>query len=562
MRARFAFPAQVQAARPAVLPARAFWKVPAIWREGAILLAGLVLFSAALAPCLRESGTPPGWDQAVHLRDSVVFERILRDPSAVTGGALRSILGGSERYPLLTPSGYYPPLVPGVTALLYLVGGRSYETAMVTNLLFLALLIVSVWGLGNRLFGRPAGVLAGLLVLAAPGIRSNAGEYMLDLPLTALVIASVWLLLSTGRFRARGRSLAFGALCGAGMLAKWSFFLFLAAPVMMALVAGLREARDGQSRRARWMNLGWAIGAAAAVMAPYYAPILPILVRKTVVHAGGAADGFGSPFSFASVAFHLEALPRRLMGWPLTLSVLGGLILFPWRRREARGAGIFLALWAVSVYILFTFGVANKQSRYLLPWLPVLVLLGVRGIVELWRGRSGPKKWSAAAGALLLVTLPMAGLGGGWKPESEGNWRIDEIARRLQGDLAPLSGDGRTAWKLGVIPDMRRVNGPTVAYYVARRDLPVTVVQLVNRMKRHVAIEVGLDPFDRRDFYQSFEEYDYLLTKTGDNAVPPWEAVVPAMTRYFESRQAEFTRIGVFEEPDGSTVSLYRRNRG
>jgi hypothetical protein len=298
--------------------------------------------------------------------------------------------------------------------------------------------------------------------------------------------------------------------------------------------------------------------AAAAVTAPYYGPILPILVRKTMVHAGGAADGFGSPFSFASIAFHWEALPRKLMGWPLTLSVLGGLVRFPWRRRAERTAGVSLAVWAVCLYVLFTFAVANKQSRYLLPWLPVLILLGSGGIVELWRRRSAP----TAAGAVLLMLLPMAGLGGGWEPEAQGNWRIDEIARSLQNDLSPLPGAGRTAWKLGVIPDMRRVNGPTVSYYVARRDLPVTVVQLVNRMKHHVSMDVGLDPFDRQDFYQAFEEYDYLLTKTGDNAVPPWEAVVPAMTRYFESREAEFTRIGVFQEPDGSTVSLYRRNRG
>src|SRR5207249_8884692 len=69
------------------------------------------------------------------------------------------------------------------------------------------------------------------------------------------------------------------------------------------------------------------------------------------------------------------------------------------------------------------------------------------------------------------------------------------------------------AWKLGVIPDMREVNGPTVAYYAARRDLPVTVVQLVNRMKGHVAVEVGLDPFGRGDFYQTFQDYDYFRSE-------------------------------------------------
>src|SRR5207249_4464317 len=107
------------------------------------------------------------------------------------------ILRGSEEYPLLTPSGYYPPLVPGVTALLYRLAGRSYATALATNLLFLALLLAGTWRLGDRMLGKPMGVLAALLLLAAPGIRLNAGEYMLDLPLTAMVVLSVLALLCT-----------------------------------------------------------------------------------------------------------------------------------------------------------------------------------------------------------------------------------------------------------------------------------------------------------------------------------------------------------------------------
>src|SRR5882724_7616713 len=95
-------------------------------QEMLILLLGVAAIVAAVSPGLRETGTPPGWDQSVHLRDSLVYERILRHPSALTNGVFGAILHGSEDFPLLTPSGYYPPLVPGLTALLYRVAGRSY----------------------------------------------------------------------------------------------------------------------------------------------------------------------------------------------------------------------------------------------------------------------------------------------------------------------------------------------------------------------------------------------------------------------------------------------------
>lgn len=531
--------------------------------ETVVLVLALAAFVAALAPALRESGTPPGWDPSVHLRDSLVYERILRHPGSLAGGVLRAILRGSEHYPLLTPSGYYPPLVPGVTALLYLVAGRSFETAMTTNILFLLLFVWGVRGLGDRLMGSPAGLVAALLVLAAPGIRANAAEYMLDLPLAAMVVLSTWLLLTTEGFSRRGRSLAFGALCGAGMLTKWSFFLFLAAPVTLVLAAGLRRAGGrAESVAPRWGNLALALGAGCLVMAPYYAPILPILIQKTVVHAGGAADGVASPFTVESVLFHLKALPRKLLGWPLTLTVAAGLWLFVRGREEERRARVFLGFWAASLYAIFTFAVANKQSRYLLPWLPVLALMAAGGLLGLWRSRAenrGRVRGLAVAG---LLMLPVAGLAGGWRSDGSGDWQIRSLVDRLEQDLTSRPHGSGRVWRLGVIPDVREVNGPTFAYYVSRRDLPVTVVQLVNRMKRHVDVEVGLDPFDRGDFYQTFDEYDYLVDKTGPSAVPPWESVVPRMQAHFEKRRGEFDRLASFDLPEGSSMTLYRRRRG
>jgi len=305
--------------------------------ETLILLLAVAAFVAAVAPALRETGTPPGWDQSVHLRDSLVYERILRHPSVLAGGVLGAILHGSEDFPLLTPSGYYPPLVPGITALLYCVAGRSYETAMATQILFLVLLVFGTWALGNRLLGAPVGLAAGLMLLAAPGIRLNAEEYMLDLPLTAMVVVSAWALLASDGFVRRDRSLLFGVLAGAGMLTKWTFFLFLALPVALVLASGLAStSKESVPRSRRWNNFALALLAGGVVAAPYYVPILPILVQKTIVHAGGAADGFASPFTPAAALYHIEALPRKLFGWPLTITAAAGILGFLWRGQETR----------------------------------------------------------------------------------------------------------------------------------------------------------------------------------------------------------------------------------
>jgi dolichyl-phosphate-mannose-protein mannosyltransferase len=526
-------------------------------QEALILLLAMATFVAAVAPALRETGTPPGWDQSIHLRDSLVYERILRHPALVGGGVLGAILRGSEEFPLLTPSGYYPPFVPGITALFYLVAGRSYETAMAAQILFLAFLVFGTWGLGNRLLGAPVGLAAGLMLLAAPGIRMNAEEYMLDLPLAAMVVTSAWALWSSDGFVRRDRSLLFGVLAGVGMLTKWSFFLFLALPVAWVLVWPPTASPAPRGRR--WGNVALALLAGGAVAAPYYLPILPILIRKTIVHAGGAADGVASPFTSSSASYHLEALPRKLFGWPLTITAAAGIAGFLWRGEGSRRVRTLLLAWASSLYLIFSFLVANKQSRYLLPWIPVILLMAAGGLAAMWRRAAAGRELLAMG---MLILLPATGLAGSWRTEDRGDWNIRPLVARLGKAVDGRSDlQGRTPM-LGVIPDTREVNGPTIAYYAARQGLPVTVVQLVNRMKRYVAVDVGLDPFGRDDFYKAFDRYDFVATKDGVNAVPPWEEVVPGMQAYFEQRISEFEMLASFKEPDGSTLALYERKRG
>ena len=246
------------------------------------------------------------------------------------------------------------------------------------------------------------------------------------------------------------------------------------------------------------------------------------------------------------------------MGWPLTLAVAGGTLAAIKTRGEARRGVHFLLIWAASLYAIFTFAIVNKQSRYLLPWLPVLLLVTSLGLLDLWRRRREGVLHPAAA--VVIILLAALGLRGSWYVPPSGDWKLSSLVSALERDLS----EGRTprgrVWKLGVIPDVREVNGPSLGYYVSRQDLPVTVVQLVNRMKSHVAMEVGLDPFGRGDFYETFDDFDYLVTKSGNNAVPPWEEVVPQMMSYFEKRRDEFTEVTSFQVPDGSRVALYRRN--
>ena len=146
---------------------------------------------------------PPEWDHANHLERAVLCARDLR------AGDVRGIL---ER------SSFYPPLV------LCLAGAGSCSVSRIAAagagvmIAFLGLGMAAVYLLGRRLAGGAVGVAAALLFGSAPFVVFSTLRFQLDLPLAAMVTLALAVLLATERLHPRPMALAFGVVCGLGML--------------------------------------------------------------------------------------------------------------------------------------------------------------------------------------------------------------------------------------------------------------------------------------------------------------------------------------------------------
>ena len=163
----------------------------------------LLIYTINLTSLVRADLAPPSWDESVHLRDSLVFYNVLTNPGQINLDMIRDIINKSEEYPLFRPSGYYPPLVPGLTAFLYLFFGTSSVVAILSNLLFVGVLVFSTYALGSTLFDRDIGLISALFTATVPIFLQHSVLYMLDLPLTAMVAAGVWLIVKTQNFSNR-----------------------------------------------------------------------------------------------------------------------------------------------------------------------------------------------------------------------------------------------------------------------------------------------------------------------------------------------------------------------
>lgn len=126
----------------------------------------------------------------------------------------------------------YPPLAYLVSYPFYQLGGLSLETAFWSQLPFWVILTFSLYGIGAYLFSPLVGVLSALFYLASPMLLLTAPCYLLDVPASAMIAWSFYLLLKAQGFQNRFYSLAFGLILGLGMMVKWwvgynLFFLLL-----------------------------------------------------------------------------------------------------------------------------------------------------------------------------------------------------------------------------------------------------------------------------------------------------------------------------------------------
>ena len=206
------------------------------WRHRDLALLGLIVVSIT-ALNLLWVGLDSGRlyvDHARHLGDSLFYKETftLADPIEYLDGYV-----------------YYPPFMYWVTDVFYAVLGTDFWVAIFSNVVFIAILVFSTYGIGKALWNPRVGLLAALFAVTTPLFVSQFKEYMLDAPLSAMVAAALYFLIRSEAFANRRASLLFGVACGCGLLVKWSFPSFLALPVAAVLVTALVSAAASNRRR-------------------------------------------------------------------------------------------------------------------------------------------------------------------------------------------------------------------------------------------------------------------------------------------------------------------------
>jgi Dolichyl-phosphate-mannose-protein mannosyltransferase len=299
-----------------------------------------------------------------------------------------------------SPADPYPPLAYTVGALGVFVGGVGVAPPIIAeNLVFVSLLVLGCYKVGRLAFGPTGGLLAVIFALGSPLLIAQSHVFMIDVPETAMVAVSVWLIIATEGFSRIGASALAGLAVGLGMMTKEPFAFFVAGILVVTALRGGWRA---------WRGIVVFAVVALVVALPWY------LENYAVVHATGStavaaanhpqypSDIAPPRFSYDNLAWYLWNFINFQTFFPLFLFAATGwvwMIVGFLRRRPVSPLAPELAVGAFVAWFAITETFVH-DNRYSEPILLYLAVIGTGWLTQLPRpGRL------AAVGVLVVVAL-------------------------------------------------------------------------------------------------------------------------------------------------------------
>ena len=313
-------------------------------------------------------------DESEHLIQSFRYYRLMIDPNPVIFKNLIYLIKGYR----------FPPFFLFTSAMLNLLFGASKVVSTMTNILYLAILLFSVYYLGKKSDNRNVGLLSAFILSMFPFVFGMSRVFMLDFALMAMITFSICSLVYTNNFTSTKFSLFFGVSLGLGMLTKWTYPLFIIGPLLYTLFCIFKQLQISKfsSFRIQISNilLSFSIGFFLSLLYYYDSEWLGKGITKnsflpTIVHETNWR-------TFSGCTFYIRSIFPWQVSLPFSILFLFILPIFLKSHIKYKPT---LFYWLITPITILTF-IPNKWGRHIMPVLPSIALILAIGIEKLsWK---------------------------------------------------------------------------------------------------------------------------------------------------------------------------------
>ncbi len=276
----------------------------------------------------------------------------------------------------------YPPLVPFSYTLFYLIFGTGTEMELMVNSFYLSVMLLSIYGIGRRMFNEKIGLLSAFILSSFPSVIAVSRLVYAEFHLMCLTVLSIYLLLRTDYFTNRKYSIALGISLALVALAKWEFPPMLIGPFAVILYRA-RIIDTHIPYRTKLSNFFLSLFIGFLLSGFWYVPNFRNVIFRLFfwemenVFNNNRTFPFTALFEPGNLLYYILSLNNSHIGFiyfVIFVISLPLLILNIFKKTERKRDFLFLiSAWIVFPYIAFTF-VKIKGYSHMFSILPPIAL--------------------------------------------------------------------------------------------------------------------------------------------------------------------------------------------
>ena len=235
---------------------------------------------------------------------------------------------------------------------------------------FFLILLISMYKIGALLFDRKIGIFLSFFISFIPSIFSSSRVQMLDLPLAAMCTLSLFFLLRTRGFTSLFYSISAGIIWGLSQLTKESFLIFFLPAFLSYVYFSVRKNKEVSPKKV-WSNIILSLTIFSLIAGMVY--LNP--QNQTALKAYRSRTSFVAEKK--PIFFYILALPFAYFHPFIFIVLLPFFIIYFIKAKPKKDVFFYSFIIPFFIFSLSP----NKYERFLLPLVPVFILMCTEGMV-------------------------------------------------------------------------------------------------------------------------------------------------------------------------------------